>query len=117
MVTLCVATENVDRADMAEQLKTRGYPSDPIKAWKQSFADQELEESEAKGKGPDYSYLLSMQVQGLIRQEKETLLENRDKKVSLCQERILEGVSYTLCVTIGRGAEGIEGEDSKDVMD
>ena len=71
---------------------------------KQSFADQEedqLEESEAKGKGPDYSYLLSMQVQNLIRQEKETLLENRDKKVSLCQERILEGVSYTLCVTIG----------------
>ena len=49
MVTLCVATENVDRADMAEQLKTRGYPSDPIKTWKQSFADQELEESEAKG--------------------------------------------------------------------
>ena len=41
MVTLCVATENVDRADMAEQLKTRGYPSDPIKAWKQSFADQD----------------------------------------------------------------------------
>ena len=103
MVTLCVATENVDRADMAEQLKTRGYPSDPIKTWKQSFADQELEEilTEAKGKGPDYSYLLSMQVQNLIRQEKETLLENRDKKVSLCQERILEGVSYTLCVTIG----------------
>ena len=104
MVTLCVATENEDRADMAEQLKTRGYPSDPIKAWKQSFADQEedqLEKSEAKGKGPDYSYLLSMQVQNLIRQEKETLLENRDKKVSLCQERILEGVSYTLCVTIG----------------
>ena len=101
MVTLCVATENVDRADMAEQLKTRDYPSDPIKTWKQSFADQELEESEAKGKGPDYSYLLSMQVQNLIRQEKETLLENRDKKVSLCQERILEGVSYTLCVTIG----------------
>ena len=103
MVTLCVATENVDRADMIEELKTRGYPSDPIKAWKQLFADQEdqLEESEAKGKGPDYSYLLSMQVQSLIRQDKETLLENRDKKVSLCQERILEGVSYTLCVTIG----------------
>ena len=89
MVTLCVATENVDRADMIEQLKTRGYPSDPIKAWKQSFADQEedhLEESEAKGKGPDYSYLLSMQVQSLIRQEKEKALENRDRKVSLCQE-------------------------------
>ena len=105
MVTLCVATENKKKAEMVEQLKTRGYPSDPIKAWKQSFADQEedeqeedqLEESEAKGKGPDYSYLLSMQLLSLTREEKEKLLKNRDKKVSLCQH-LLEGVSYTLCV-------------------
>ena len=75
---------------MIEQLKSRGYPSDPVKAWKQSFKtgdeeegeeDAEEEEGQEQTKGPDYSYLLSMQLLSLTREEKEKLLKNRDKKV------------------------------------
>ena len=74
---------------MVEQLKTRGYPSDPVKAWKQqSMTDQEEEqdsdeqaEEPSDAKAPDYSYLLSMQLLSLTREEKEKLLKNRDKKV------------------------------------
>ena len=86
----CVEQE---KAEMVEQMKTRGYPSDPVKAWKQqSITDQEEEqdsdehaqaEEPSDAKGPDYSYLLSMQLLSLTRAEKEILklLKNRVKKV------------------------------------
>ena len=75
---------------MIEQLKSRGYCSDPVKAWKQSFKmrdeeegeeDAEEEESQEQTKAPDYSYLLSMQLLSLTWEEKEKLLTNRNKKV------------------------------------
>ena len=73
---------------MIEQLKSRGYRSDPVKAWKEECSDEheEGEETEetAEGKGqPDYNYLLSMQLWSLTREKKEELLKNRDKKASL----------------------------------
>lgn len=72
---------------MVEQLKKRGYPSDPVKAWKKSitsFQDDENggEEGEEENEGQlDYNYLLSMQLWSLTREKKEELLKNRDKKV------------------------------------
>lgn len=76
---------------MIEQLKSRGYRSDPVKAWKAESSDDHEEEGGAEGeeqsetgdKGqPDYNYLLSMQLWSLTREKKEELLKNRDKKVS-----------------------------------
>lgn len=83
--------ENKRKAEMIEQLKSRGYRSDPVKAWKAESSDDHEEEggaegeeeSETGGKGqPDYNYLLSMQLWSLTREKKEELLKNRDKKVS-----------------------------------
>ena len=77
---------------MIEQLKSRGYRSDPVKAWKAESSDDHEEEGGAEGeeqsetgdKGhPDYNYLLSMQLWSLTREKKEELLKNRDKKVSI----------------------------------
>ena len=72
---------------MIEQLKARGYRSDPVKVWKAEMSDEgeegEEEEAESRDKGqPDYNYLLSMQLWSLTREKKEELLKNRDKKVS-----------------------------------
>ena len=73
---------------MIEQLKARGYRSDPVKAWKAEASGEqeeggEEEEAESQDKGqPDYNYLLSMQLWSLTREKKEELLKNRDKKVS-----------------------------------
>ena len=83
-----MSAENKRKVEMIEQLKSRGYRSDPVKAWKVETSDEheEGEETEemAEGKGqPDYNYLLSMQLWSLTREKKEELLKNRDKKVSM----------------------------------
>ena len=81
--------ENKRKADMIAQLKSRGFASDPVKAWKKSVSsDRNGEESEGEGEGEgegeqDYNYLLSMQLWSLTRERKEELLKNRDKKVRL----------------------------------
>ena len=74
---------------MIEQLKSRGYRSDPVKAWKTESSDdheegEEEEGEEMGGKGQsDYNYLLSMQLWSLTREKKEELIKNRDKKVCI----------------------------------
>lgn len=88
---LCIFSfaENKRKTEMIEQLKSRGYRSDPVKAWKAESSDDseeggaEGEEEQGTGdKGqPDYNYLLSMQLWSLTREKKEELLKNRDKKV------------------------------------
>ena len=88
---LCIFSfaENKRKTEMIEQLKSRGYRSDPVKAWKAESSDNreeggaEGEEEQGTGdKGqPDYNYLLSMQLWSLTREKKEELLKNRDKKV------------------------------------
>ena len=86
----CFFTENKRKVEMIEQLKSRGYRSDPVKAWKAETSDEleeggedEGEEQETGSKGqPDYNYLLSMQLWSLTREKKEELLKSRDKKVS-----------------------------------
>ncbi len=76
---------------MIQQLKTRGYPSDPVKAWKKSMSGEEEEQGEGEEEEggeergeQDYNYLLSMQLWSLTKERKEELLKNRDKKVCVC---------------------------------
>ena len=74
---------------MIEELKSKGYASDPVKAWKKSREEDEedeessQEESEKKD-DVDYNYLLSMQLWSLTREKKEELLKNKEKKVIGC---------------------------------
>lgn len=99
---------------MIDLLKARGYPSDPVKAWKQSFKTDEEEEEEqeedgtsAKG-GPDYKYLLSMQLLSLTKEEKEKLLKNRDKKVCTSVSSHVSLIDLSLA----RGAEDTASQDT-----
>ena len=90
-------SENKRKKEMIENLKSRGYASDPVKAWKQSLSSNEEEEGSDQEEGeegsekgqPDYNYLLSMQLWSLTREKKEELLKNRDKKAE--ELRILQG--------------------------
>lgn len=69
----------------------RGYPSDPIKAWKDQQKSNAPEEdvddassvasSASSAGGPDFNYLLSMSLLSLSREKKEELMKERDNKV------------------------------------
>ena len=74
---------------MIKELISRGYDSDPVKTWKKSLVesshdDDEEEDSRDSEDGPDYNYLLSMQLWNLRNEKKEELLKNRDKIVNYC---------------------------------
>ena len=76
---------------MIALLKSKGFRSDPIKAWKASLTEEGQEDSPdqsdegaeegAEPEGDDYNYLLSMPMWSLTREKKEELLKNRDAKV------------------------------------
>jgi len=83
--------ENKKKKVMINELATRGYDSDPVKAWKASLADaeEEAEESEetdsqesvgGKEKGPDYDYLLGMPMWNLTQEKKDEICRKRDEK-------------------------------------
>ena len=82
------------------KLVERGFPSDPVKVWKESqkksIAVIEETDSESQSEtssvssisgsstsGPDYGYLLSMAILSLSKEKKDELLKQRDDKVTL----------------------------------
>ena len=92
--------ENKKKADMIEILRKAGYPSDPVKAWKESISTPEERSNEREEEGeegregtqgdaaekvvkgqPDYNYLLGMQLWSLTKEKKDEMIQNRDKKV------------------------------------
>ena len=93
---------------MIEQLKRRGYASDPVKAWKQSISEREEEEEEGSDEETsssndqaDYNYLLSVQLWSLTREKKDELLKNKDKKVGgnpVCCEVHTVALGTRMCV-------------------
>ena len=86
---------------------SKGYDSDPVKTWKKSLVssddDNEGEESRDSEDGPDYNYLLSMQLWNLTKEKKEELLKNRDRKVKSYVKVFLQLVN----LIIGRGTRYI----------
>ena len=90
---LIFLTENRSKRDIVTTLVQRGYPSDPLKAWKDAQKSNAPEEgdlddassvasSTSSTSGPDFGYLLSMSMLSLSREKKEELLKERDNKVS-----------------------------------
>ena len=86
------SSENRSKRDIITTLVQKGYPSDPIKAWKElqksnvpedgDVDDASSVASSASGAGgPDFNYLLSMSMLSLSREKKEELLKERDNKV------------------------------------
>ncbi|XP_028390602.1 DNA topoisomerase 2-alpha-like isoform X2 [Dendronephthya gigantea] len=95
-----IIIENKKKRDVVTKLVERGYPSDPVKIWKdsQKRANVVVEEtddddsrsetgsvsstSSSPGSGPDYAYLLSMAILSLSKEKKDELLKQRDDKRS-----------------------------------
>lgn len=104
--SLLFLTENRTKRDIVTTLVQHGYPSDPIKAWKdtqKSSAPDEGDTDDASSVasstsstgGPDFGYLLSMSMLSLSREKKEELLKEKDNKVSgsICLE-----FNFLLCL-------------------
>lgn len=80
---------NKRRKDVIALLKKRGYPSDPVKAWKASVDkdhvesdNEESSSTETLGdQGMDYDYLVGLSGWYLTLEKKEELLKQRDEKV------------------------------------
>jgi hypothetical protein len=99
-------SENKKKRDVVMKLVERGYPSDPVKTWKESQGKSNVivEETDDEGSlsetssvsstsssstgrpavsGPDYGYLLSMAILSLSQEKKDELLKQRDDKVNI----------------------------------
>ncbi len=72
---------------MISTLVERSYLSDPVKTWKNAQMGVKLEEdSETESVasvegGPDFNYMLNMNLWSLSKEKKEELLALRDAKV------------------------------------
>lgn len=105
MRSICIvhvahSVENKKKREVVLKLVERGYPSDPVKVWKESQkrttavveeTDDDDSRSEtssisstssATNTGPDFSYLLSMAILSLSKEKKDELLKQRDDKVN-----------------------------------
>ena len=90
--------EDKPMKEIVTDLQKHGYPSDPVKEWKDQrrkveeaddapVSDAEGSDSEeddatptSKSSGPDYDYLLDMRMRSISREKKEELLRQRDLK-------------------------------------
>ncbi|XP_022236332.1 DNA topoisomerase 2-alpha-like isoform X2 [Limulus polyphemus] len=88
-----VVVENKKKVDLIRTLVERGYDSDPVKAWKKAALKQQLEkegtmmdesessdDEEGEAAGPDFDYLLGMNMWSLTKEKKDELLKKRDEK-------------------------------------
>jgi len=75
---------------MIATLVSRGYKSDPVKAWKDENEGERAEDgddassvasSTSSNAGPDFNYLLNMPLLSLTQEKKEELIKQRDDKV------------------------------------
>lgn len=91
-----LSTENRKKKELIETLISRGYESDPVKAWKaaqtkstdegvDTAGDDESVASAGSGSGPDFAYLHNMPLLNLTKEKKDELLKQRDEKVSSSQ--------------------------------
>ena len=90
MIYFCIA--NKRRKDVILLLKQRGYPSDPVKAWKaavdkdhiESDGEDDSNNESQDDQGMDYDYLVGLSGWYLTLEKKEELLKQRDGKVCVC---------------------------------
>ena len=85
-----ILLENRSKRDLVAMLVEKGYSSDPVKAWKKSISKDDViddgsEESSSvastEAAGPDFNYILNMNLWSLSKEKKEALLAERDTKV------------------------------------
>ncbi|XP_060074256.1 DNA topoisomerase 2-alpha-like isoform X2 [Ylistrum balloti] len=78
-----IVIENKPKKELISMLVRRGYDSDPIKAWKSkqdiNIKDDDDDDDE-DNEGPDFNYLLGMQLWSLSREKKDELLKQKEAK-------------------------------------
>lgn len=69
-------------------LVEKGFSSDPVKAWKNTVSKNDVVDDTSEvgsvassESGPDFNYILNMNLWSLSKEKKEDLLSERDKKV------------------------------------
>uniref|UniRef100_A0A8C9SQ77 DNA topoisomerase 2 n=1 Tax=Scleropages formosus TaxID=113540 RepID=A0A8C9SQ77_SCLFO len=79
-----LSIENKSKKDLIRMLVQRGYESDPVAAWNKA---QEKDNEDSDGSihsgsssGPDFNYILGMQLWCLTKEKVEDLLKQRDAK-------------------------------------
>ncbi|XP_050419519.1 DNA topoisomerase 2-alpha [Patella vulgata] len=82
-----IVIENKRKKDIIQMLVRHGYDSDPVKAWKAAQNKGQVEEEESQESqseedmdGPDYNYLLSLQLWSLSKEKKDELLKQKEAK-------------------------------------
>ncbi|XP_067144002.1 DNA topoisomerase 2-alpha-like [Centruroides vittatus] len=81
-----IIIENRKKSELIRTLQERGYESDPVKSWKESQSksteneETNEDDDESDSSGPDYDYLLGMNLWSLTRERKDELLKKRDDK-------------------------------------
>ena len=77
---------------MVALLKEKGYPGDPVKAWKARImsgmdapTEEEEDSSEQDEKSSDYNYLLGMSMWNMSLEKKNELMKEKEKKVGTVQ--------------------------------
>lgn len=88
-VLLCAGKQS--KVQMVALLKEKGYPGDPVKAWKARIMSgmdapaEEEDSSEQDEKSSDYNYLLGMSMWNMSLEKKNELMKEKEKKVGTVQ--------------------------------
>ncbi|EDV26331.1 uncharacterized protein TRIADDRAFT_23201, partial [Trichoplax adhaerens] len=82
-----LAIENKSKRDLIAMLKSANFDSDPVKSWQNKQKSVvESEESDASeqetDEGPDFNYILNMNMWSLTKERKDELIANKNKKIA-----------------------------------
>uniref|UniRef100_A0A8C9RUF5 DNA topoisomerase 2 n=1 Tax=Scleropages formosus TaxID=113540 RepID=A0A8C9RUF5_SCLFO len=82
-----LSIENKSKKDLIRMLVQRGYESDPVAAWNKAQEKVQFDNEDSDGSihsgsssGPDFNYILGMQLWCLTKEKVEDLLKQRDAK-------------------------------------
>ena len=90
-----ILTENKSKRDLITMLVEKNYLSDPVKTWKSTLVKDVTDSDSESGiaseagsvvsgeGGPDFNYILNMNLWSLSKEKKEQLLTERDRKVKI----------------------------------
>ena len=97
------------KSQMVALLKEKGYPGDPVKAWKARIMadadaldgeeEEEEEGSEQDERSSDYNYLLGMSMWNMSLEKKNELMKEKEKKVGLHSAEVGRGdlFAWSVC--------------------
>lgn len=113
-----IIIENRKKKEMIATLEEKGYDSDPVKAWKQSQKNVDVDNDESDSEetdksGPDYDYLLGMTMWTLTLEKKEELLKKRDEKIKELEDLKSKSPSDLWKIDLNAFTEELDNSEKK----